>query len=190
PAAALKVPGEHTVENALAASLAAMAVGASVEAVGRALTEFSGIADRLEYVATVRGVDYVNNTMCTNVDAAIRSLEAYERPIVLIAGGKDKGSDFQSLGEAIARRVRHLVTVGTDGPRIAASAREAGLESAEEAGSMEEAVRRAAAAARPGDVVLLAPACASFDWFRSFEERGAVFKQAVANLGSEAHGSA
>jgi UDP-N-acetylmuramoylalanine--D-glutamate ligase len=190
PVSALRVPGEHNVENALAAALAARAAGAPAAAIGRALAEFRGVADRLEYVATVRGVDYINNTMCTNVDAAVRSLEAYSRPVVLIAGGKDKGSDFGPLGTAIARRARHLVAIGADGDRIIASAGAAGFVASEGAATMEDAVRAAARQARPGDVVLLAPACASFDWYRSFEERGAAFKAAVARLRDEvSHGA-
>lgn len=185
PVGALRVPGEHTIENALAAGLAALAAGAPAAAVGRALAAFDGVPDRLEYVATVAGVDYVNNTMCTNVDAAVRSLQAYSRPVVLIAGGKDKGSDFQPLGTAIAQRAHRLIAIGVDGARIEASARAAGFAATETAASMDEAVRRAARSARPGDVVLLAPACASFDWYGSFEERGAAFKAAVARLQRE-----
>jgi UDP-N-acetylmuramoylalanine--D-glutamate ligase len=136
----------------------------------------------MEHVATVDGRDFVNNTMCTNVDAAVRSIEAYDRPVVLIAGGKDKGSDFEPLGRIIARRVKWLVAIGADGPQIAESARRAGFDRISAAGSMEEAVTQAARASEPGDVVLLAPACASFDWYSGFEERGRAFKDAVAKL--------
>jgi UDP-N-acetylmuramoylalanine--D-glutamate ligase len=184
--ATLRVPGEHMVENALAAAAAALAVGAAPEAVARALANYPGAPDRMEHVATVAGRDYVNNTMCTNVDAAVRSIEAYDRPVVLIAGGKDKGSDFEPLGETIARRVKWLVAIGADGPRIAESARRAGFDRIRTAGSMEEAVAEAARASDPGDVILLAPACASFDWYRSFEERGRAFKEAVAKLAPDA----
>ncbi len=189
PRGAVRIPGEHSVENALAAAIAARAAGAPAQPIGRALAGFRGVPDRLEYVRTVRGVEFVNNTMCTNVDAAVRSLEAYAQPVVAIAGGKDKGSDFAPLGAVIARRGRHLVTIGADGDRIGAAAREAGFRAVTAAGSMEDAVRQAAAAARPGDVVMLAPACASFDWYGSFEERGADFKAAVARLAGE-HGEA
>ncbi|MBI3910448.1 MAG: UDP-N-acetylmuramoyl-L-alanine--D-glutamate ligase [Armatimonadetes bacterium] len=182
PASALRMPGEHTVENALAAACAARAAGAPAAAIARALAAFSGVPDRLEYVATLRGVDYVNNSMCTNVDAAVRSIRAYDRPLIVIAGGRDKGSDFAPLGEALAERARALVTIGEHGGRIAAAARAAGLIQIESARSMEEAVRTAAALAWPGDVVLLAPGCASFDWFRGFEHRGQAFREAVAAL--------
>lgn len=178
----LKVPGEHTVENALAAAAAALAVGCAPEAISSGLAEFKGVADRLEYVRQIDGVDYVNNTMCTNVDAAVRSIEAYDRGVVLIAGGKGKGLDFEPLGRVIAERVKALVAIGDDGPDIAESARRHGFQHTTRATSMAEAVQQAAAAAEPGDVVLLAPACASFDWYSSFEARGNDFKQEVNRL--------
>lgn len=178
----LRVPGDHMVENALAAATAALDVGVSPEAICRALAAYRGAPDRMEHVATVAGCDFVNNSMCTNVDAAVRSIEAYDRPVVLIAGGKDKGSDFEPLGRVIARRARWLVTIGVDGGRIAESARRAGFDRISEASSMEEAVSQAARVAAPGDVVLLAPACASFDWYTGFEARGRAFKEAVTKL--------
>jgi UDP-N-acetylmuramoylalanine--D-glutamate ligase len=185
PVDTLRVPGEHTVENALAACAVGLAAGCAPEAMARALALFPGVPDRLEHVGRIRGVEFVNNTMCTNVDAAVRSIQAYDRPIVLIAGGKDKGSDFDPLGRAIARQVKALVAIGTDGPVIAASARRHGFGEIQEAHSMREAVQLAAGAAAPGDVVLLAPACASFDWYRSFEARGEDFKEEVRRLGEE-----
>jgi len=185
PVDQLKVPGEHTLENALAAAVAGLAVGCQPEAIAAGLAEFKGVADRLEYVCQIDGVDYVNNTMCTNVDAAVRSIEAYDRGVVLIAGGKGKGLDFEPLGRAIAERVKALVAIGDDGPEIAESARRHGFERISRATSMAEAVQQAAAVAEAGDVVLLAPACASFDWYSSFEARGQDFKQAVNRLASE-----
>jgi UDP-N-acetylmuramoylalanine--D-glutamate ligase len=185
PADCLRVPGEHTVENALAACAVGMAAGCAPQAIARALAEFPGVPDRLEHVRQIRGVDYVNNTMCTNVDAAIRSIEAYERPVVLIAGGRNKELDFDPLGRAIAERVKALVAIGADGPQIAESARRYGFENIKQAGSMREAVKQASEAAAAGDVVLLAPACASFDWYTSFEARGQDFKAEVARLETE-----
>jgi len=185
PADELRVPGEHTVENALAACAVGLGAGCPPEAMRRALAEFSGVPDRLEHVRTIRGVDYVNNTMCTNVDAAVRSIEAYDRPVVAICGGKDKGLDFDPLGRVIAERVKALVAIGADGPLVAESARRYGFDRIRTAGSMREAVRQAAEAAEPGDVVLLAPGCASFDWYTSFEARGADFKAEVKKLADE-----
>jgi UDP-N-acetylmuramoylalanine--D-glutamate ligase len=173
------------VENALAAAAGALAVGVRPAAIAQALSSYRGAADRMELVATLDGCDYVNNTMCTNVDAAVRSIEAYDRPVVLIAGGKDKGSDFAPLGRTIARRVKWLVAIGADGPQIAEASRREGFERISTADSMDEAVSQAALAAAPGDVVLLAPACASFDWYGGFEERGRAFKAAVAKLAGE-----
>ena len=184
PAAELPLPGEHNLENALAAAAAAFALGARPEAIRAALRGFAGVPDRLEQVAILRGVEWVNNTMCTNVDAAVRSIEASERPLIVIAGGHDKGSDFDPLGRALAARAKHLIAIGTDGPRIAAAARAGELTGISEAASMREAVQQAAMAAAPGDVVLLAPACASFDWYSSFEERGRDFRGCVEELAS------
>jgi UDP-N-acetylmuramoylalanine--D-glutamate ligase len=185
PAAELPLPGAHNLENVLAAAAAAFALGARPEAIRAALLAFSGVPDRLERVGVFGGVDWINNTMCTNVDAAVRSMEAYERPLIVIAGGRDKGSDFDPLGRALARRAKRLVAIGTDGPQIAAAAQAHGLTDISEASSMQEAVRQAAAAAAPGDVVLLAPACASFDWYSSFEERGRDFRRCVEQLAKE-----
>jgi UDP-N-acetylmuramoylalanine--D-glutamate ligase len=180
--AALRVPGEHNVENALAACAAAMPLAVEPDAMSLALSHFEGVADRLEYVTTVRGVDYINNTMCTNVDAAVRSIEACDRPVVLIAGGRDKGLDFDPLGCAIARHVKALVTIGADGCRIAEAARAHGFDRITAAATMGEAVRTAARLAGAGDIVLLSPACASFDWYPGFEARGADFKAEVRKL--------
>lgn len=182
PVDALRIPGEHTVENALAACAVGLGAGCTPEAMHRALAGFTGVADRLEHVCTHEGVEWVNNTMCTNVDAAVRSIEAYDRPVVLIAGGKDKGLDFDPLGRTIAARVKALIAIGVDGPQIAESARRHGFQRIREAGSMREAVRQAAEEASTGDVVLLAPACASFDWYTSFEARGRDFKSEVRSL--------
>jgi UDP-N-acetylmuramoylalanine--D-glutamate ligase len=190
PAAEIGLPGPHNLENALAAAAAAFALGAQPDAIRAALRDFPGVPDRLERVATVDGVQWINNTMCTNVDAAVRSMEAYEQPLIVIAGGKDKGSDFDPLGRALAARAKRLVAIGVDGPVIAAAARQHGMTAVSEAGSMSEAVRQAAEAAAPGDVVLLAPACASFDWYSGFEERGRDFRQCVERLAAERrHGS-
>jgi UDP-N-acetylmuramoylalanine--D-glutamate ligase len=182
PAADLQLAGEHNLENTLAAVAAAFALGARPESIRRALGDFQGVPDRLERVATLDGVDWINNTMCTNVDAAVRSIEAYDRPLIVIAGGKDKGSDFGPLGRTLAARAKRLIAIGVDGPRIVEAARQHGLPSISEAASMSEAVRQAASSAAPGDVVLLAPACASFDWYSSFEERGRDFRRCVEEL--------
>ncbi len=187
-AAGLRVPGEHTLENALAAAAVGLAVGIEPAAIAAGLERFPGVPDRLESLGCVHGVEYVNNTMCTNVDAAVRSVQAYTRPVVLIAGGKNKDLDFEPLGREIATRVKALITIGDDGAAIAGAARRHGFDRIRAAGSMAEAVQAAAAEAGAGDVVLLAPACASFDWYRSFEARGEDFRRQVERLRESAEG--
>jgi UDP-N-acetylmuramoylalanine--D-glutamate ligase len=139
------------------------------------------VAHRIERVHHERGVVYYNDSKGTNVDSTIKALESFTEPVVLIAGGKGKGQDFAPLAEAARGRVWRAILIGEDGDRIRAAFESAGM-SAESADSLEDAVRRARAAARPGDVVLLSPACASFDMFRNFEHRGDVFKSVVRAL--------
>jgi len=183
----LRLPGRHSIENALMAALAARLAGATLAGIRAALRDFSGVPDRMEIIAEVNGVQFVNNSMCTNVAAAVRSLEAFERPVIAIVGGQDKGSDFEPLGRALRDRARAVISIGRDGDRIAVAALGAGLPEAavSRAESLEEAVRRAAEAAEPGDAVALLPACASFDWFPSFQHRGEAFRQAVGRLQRE-----
>ena len=171
--------GEHNVENVLAAACAAMAFGAKPESVARAVRSFEPIEHRLEPVATINGVEYINNSMCTNVDAAVRSVEAIERPQIVIAGGKDKGSDYAPLAEAFARKAKHVVLIGADAELILRAAHKAGFRAISRADSMQQALDAARELAEPGDAVVLTPGCASFDMFSSFEERGRVFKRIV-----------
>jgi UDP-N-acetylmuramoylalanine--D-glutamate ligase len=177
--------GEHNVENVLAASCAAIAFGARPESIVKAVRDFREVEHRLEPVERIDGVLYINNSMCTNVDAAVRSVEAIAEPQIVIAGGKDKGSDYRELGEALARKAKHVILVGADADLIGRAAQDAGFDSLTRAASMQEAVEIARSMARPGDVVVLTPACASFDMFTSFEHRGQVFKDAVKSLKGE-----
>lgn len=178
----LRLPGAHNVENALAAAAAALAFGAHPEAVARALREFGPVPHRMEPVAVVDGVRYINNSMCTNVDAAVRSIEAADGPTIVIAGGSSKDADFTALGSVIARRVKRLILIGQAADEIEAAARAAGYASIDRAASLEEAVNLARAAAAPGDTVMLTPACASFGMFRDFEERGEAFRRIVRRM--------
>ncbi len=178
----LPMPGTHNLENVLAAAAAAIAFGIDPEAIRDAIMTFQGVVHRMEKVALLNGVTYINNSMCTNVDAAIRSLEALKRPSVLIAGGVDKGSDFRLLGAAIAREARHLILIGRDGSLIGDAARKAGFGAISFASDMDEAVSIAHSFAQSGDAVMLSPACASFDMFLDFEGRGEAFRNAVRNL--------
>ena len=176
----LKIQGVHNLENALAAGLAAAVAGAPTTAIRLALTSFEGLEHRLEFVAEIDGVRYVNDSKGTNVGAVVRSLESFTNPVVLIAGGRDKHGDFAPLIPLVRERVKRLILIGEAAPKLRLEL--TGACPMEEASSLEEAVRRAAAAASPGEVVLLSPACASFDMFTDFEERGRVFKVAVREL--------
>ena len=181
PVSDITLRGHHNVENVLAATACALWTGMAPSAIRRGIAAFRGVAHRIERVHDDRGVVYYNDSKGTNVDSTIKALESFTEPVVLIAGGKGKGQDFGPLAEAARGRVRHAVLIGQDRGQIAAALDTAGVPS-ESAESMDEAVRRARDAALVGDVVLLSPACASFDMFRNFEHRGDVFKSVVRAL--------
>lgn len=181
----LQIPGEHNLENALAAVCATAALGASVSSAALAIRNFRGVEHRLEIVAVIDGVCYVNNSMCTNVEAAVRSAEAIDAPQIVIAGGKDKGSDFSPLIEVFKRKAKHVILIGSDAGTIKSAAERLGFHDISLASSLDEAVAKARSIARPGDVVILNPACASFDMFQSFEHRGQVFREIVRRYESE-----
>ncbi|MCL6640433.1 MAG: UDP-N-acetylmuramoyl-L-alanine--D-glutamate ligase [Candidatus Rokubacteria bacterium] len=181
PVAEIRLRGTHNVENVLAATACALWAGLAPESVRRAIGRFRGVAHRIEFVRDVRGVQYYNDSKGTNVASTIKALESFTERLVLIAGGLGKGQDFAPLAEAARGRVAHAVVIGRDGPAIAAALERAGIP-VSAAPSLEAALELARAAARPGDVVLLSPACASFDMFRDFEHRGDVFKQLVGGL--------
>ncbi|HEX5504714.1 MAG TPA: UDP-N-acetylmuramoyl-L-alanine--D-glutamate ligase [Thermomicrobiales bacterium] len=189
--AALPAPGEHNALNALAAGLAALAYGAPFAAVAQGLAAFGGVRDRFEAVAEMRGVAYVNDTTATAPAAAIAALRAADRPVVLIAGGSEKRTDFADFAREVAARARQVVLLDGDAtPRLRAALVAAGVGPERlhgPAGGMEEAVRLAAALAQPGELVLLSPACASFGMFPDEFHRGDAFRAAVAALaGKEA----
>jgi UDP-N-acetylmuramoylalanine--D-glutamate ligase len=173
--------GAHNRENAVAATLAARAAGASEEQIAGALRTFPGVAHRLELVAEIGGVAFVNDSKATNVAAARRALAAYaDMPVYLVLGGSLKGEDFAPLAEAIGPNVRRVYLVGEATEQLAAVLRGP----YERSGDLDNAVRAAAAAAKPGEVVLLSPACASYDQFRDFEHRGEEFARLVRSLES------
>lgn len=181
--AEVKLPGQHNLENIMAAAAMATAFGVGIEPIRQVATTFTGVVHRLEYVETIDGIRYVNNSMCTNAAAFEKSLEALPEPKVVIAGGVYKGDDIASLGEAIVKNnVRALILIGRSAPEIAQSARSAGYENIHRAETLADAVMQAASLAGPGDTVMLAPACASFDMFRDFEDRGDQFKAVVRGL--------
>ena len=175
-----RLPGQHNRENACAAALAALAAGGSLTGVQSAINEFKGLAHRMEVVASIGGVDYVNDSKATNVDSVARALECYEGPMILIMGGLDKGGDFESLAQLVANRSRLLIVTGAAAERIRAAL--GSVVAVKPAENLSEAVRIAHQAAHPGDTVLLSPGCASFDQYRNYRERGRDFRAAAGKL--------
>jgi UDP-N-acetylmuramoylalanine--D-glutamate ligase len=175
----IPLKGAHNLENVLAAVCAAALMGCAPEKVREAVHDFKAVEHRLEFVDTVNGVDYYNDSKATNVDATIKALESFPANIHLILGGKDKGSDYTVLNDLIRQRVKRIYTIGAAAAKIEAQVKGAEVVHAE---TLENAIRKASAAAKSGDVVLLAPACASFDQFKSYEHRGKVFKEIVGGL--------
>lgn len=172
--------GSHNIENVLAAAAAARLAGVEPAAIAEGVRTFAGVEHRIEYVATVSGVEYFNDSKATNVDATLKALDAFSGNVLLILGGKDKGSDFGILRPALRSHARLALLIGSAADKI--DAQLAGVIPVERAETMDRAVEIAARRARPGDIVLLAPACASFDQFENYEQRGRVFKQLVREL--------
>jgi UDP-N-acetylmuramoylalanine--D-glutamate ligase len=173
--------GQHNVENVLAATACALWTGLASDAIRRGIARFRGVPHRIELVRDLHGVHYYNDSKGTNVASTIKALESFSEPIVLIAGGVGKGQDFTPLAAAAHGRVSQAVVLGQDGPKIAAALESAGIP-VRSAVSIEAALHAARAAAAPGDVVLLSPACASFDMFDNYEHRGDVFRGLVQGL--------
>ena len=181
PLGEIPLRGQHNVENVLAAAACALWTGLSPESIRRGIGAFRGVAHRIERVLAERGVTYYNDSKGTNVASTIKAIESFAEPVILIAGGKGKGQDFGPLGQAARGRVRQAVLIGADRAPIRAVLEAAGVPCMD-AGSMQEAVAAARSLAGVGDVVLLSPACASFDMFDSYEHRGEVFKTAIREL--------
>ncbi len=181
----LALPGEHNLENALAAATAAWAAGADPESIGSVLQTFKAIEHRLELVRTVNGVDYINDSKGTNPGATIKALSSFPgKKFILIAGGKEKGADFKGLAEVIRREVHLLVLLGETKDKIAEAVGKAGFDQYRFVSTLEEAVNLAAREAEKGEVVMLSPACASWDMFKDYEERGKKFKELVSQIGT------
>lgn len=174
-----KIPlkGGHNVENVLAAVCAARLAGVEPAAIRRAVESFQAVEHRLEFVVTLNGVDYYNDSKATNVDAAAKAIASFAGGIHLILGGKDKNSDYTQLSALLKERVRAVYTIGAAAEKIESQIR--GDLPFVSAGTLAEAVAKAGEAAMPGEVVLLAPACSSFDQFENYEHRGRVFKELV-----------
>jgi UDP-N-acetylmuramoylalanine--D-glutamate ligase len=179
----VNLKGDFNLEDVLAATTAACLLGADFAAIRKAVREFQAVEHRLEFVQEIQGVDFYNNSKATSVDATLKSLEAFERGVHLILGGKDKGAPYTPLLPLIKERVREVLLIGAAAPVIAQQL--AGQAELVQAGDLATAVNQAFARSRPGDTVLLAPACSSFDQFKDYEERGRVFKELVRRLGSD-----
>jgi UDP-N-acetylmuramoylalanine--D-glutamate ligase len=186
PVAEIPLKGAHNVENVLAAVCAARLGGVAAESIRASVASFKAVEHRLEYVATVRGVDFYNDSKATNVDATKKAIEAFPGRVHLILGGKDKNSDYTELSDLIRARVKIVYTIGSAAEKIERHL--AGVVKIVKAGTLEEAVRTTAEDAVAGDVVLLAPACSSFDQFENYEQRGRVFKDLVKQLVATAGG--
>ncbi len=186
-AAEIPLPGAHNIENAMAAALVGHCLEVPARSIRSSIRRFSGLEHRLEKVLTLRGVEFVNDSKATTVDASIKALESFDRPVVLILGGRDKGSDFRLLRRPVRKRVKKIILLGEATPKIEPVLRSAAP--MEEAVSLGDAVRRSYAAAAPGELVLLAPACTSFDMFKNFEARGRAFKREVRRLAAAVRGA-
>ena len=176
------IKGDHNLENALAASACAMLMGVNPNSIKNTLISFRGVEHRLEFVAEINGVKYVNDSKGTNPEASIKALRAFKEPIILIAGGKNKGSDFNEFARAVKERAKKMIILGEAVKELSLAAEKVGFTELHRVNTLEEAVGLAARNALPGDVVLLSPACASWDMFKNYEERGQVFKEQVRGL--------
>ena len=187
PISEVPLKGAHNLENVLAAACAGALMGCDAKKIRQAVHDFKAVEHRLEFVATIGGVDYYNDSKATNVDATIKALESFPSNIHLILGGKDKGSDYTVLNELLQKRVKCVYTIGAAADKIESQIASSKNRSFEvvNAETLENAIRKAHAVAVPGDVVLLAPACASFDQFKNYEHRGQVFKGIVRGLAAD-----
>jgi UDP-N-acetylmuramoylalanine--D-glutamate ligase len=182
------IRGRHNLENVLAAAIAAAATGLKHESIAAAVRTFHAVEHRLEFVRNVSGVEFYNDSKATSVDATLKALDAFPGNLWVILGGKDKGLDYAALRESLAGKARAALLIGAAAPKIATQL--AGAVRLIDAKTMDQAIALAYAEAQPGDTVLLAPACASFDQFRSYEHRGEVFKQLVNQLQPKGVGQA
>lgn len=188
PVKELSLRGRHNWENCLAATAAAWVMGVPADTLAHTLSTFPGVPHRLESVGTVDGVLYVNDSKGTNPDATIRALESFEEKVILIAGGRNKGSAFTNLAGKMQERLKHLILLGEAAPDLEAAALAAGYRNLTRVAGLREAVDLARQIAVAGDVVLLSPACASWDQFANYEERGRLFKDLVLGNDSAREG--
>lgn len=178
----IHIPGSHNIENILSVIALTYALGVKVEDIYRAISKFHGVEHRLERIRTLHGVTYYNDSKATNTDSTIKALESFTEPLILIAGGKDKMTDLDELMELVKTNVKELILIGEAAQRFAEAAVKAGVAHIHRCESMEEAVQLSARIAEERDIVLLSPACASFDWYARFEDRGDHFRRLVERL--------
>jgi UDP-N-acetylmuramoylalanine--D-glutamate ligase len=180
PVSEITLKGAHNVENVLAAICASRLAGIPAEKIRASVAAFKAVEHRLEFVRNLRGVDFYNDSKATNVDAAMKAVASFPSGIHLILGGKDKNSDYTAMAELLQQRVKAIYTIGSAAEKIERQLN--GVVKIVSAETMQAAVAEAAKAATAGDVVLLAPACSSFDQFQNYEHRGQVFQQLVNEL--------
>jgi UDP-N-acetylmuramoylalanine--D-glutamate ligase len=176
----IQLKGEHNIENVLAAVVMAMLAGCTAQQVRQAVSEFRAVEHRLEFVTTINGIGFYNDSKATNVDATVKALESFPGNIHIILGGKDKGSDYTELVPLLRERTKRAYLIGAAADKISSQIQ--GATEITHSGTLERAVRQAFDSAKPGDVVVLAPACASFDQFENYEQRGRIFKDLVLGL--------
>jgi UDP-N-acetylmuramoylalanine--D-glutamate ligase len=177
----LALTGGHNVYNSMAASIGARILDIRKESIRQSLSDFQGVEHRLEYVATIRKIDFINDSKATNINSTWWALENASKPVIWIAGGQDKGNDYSELAAVVAAKVKAIICIGVDNEKIIrALAKHTDV--CVEATSMDEAVQLAYKLGTKGDTVLLSPACASFDRFKNYEDRGNQFKKSVINL--------
>jgi UDP-N-acetylmuramoylalanine--D-glutamate ligase len=180
PVSEIHLPGVHNQENVMAAALVGHLFDVSISRMRQSIKTFRGLEHRLEKVLTFRGVDFINDSKATTVDAALKALQSFDKKAILILGGRDKGDDFTRLRKAVSEKVLKVILIGEAMEKIKKSLKD--TVPMESASSMREAVSLGYEASKPGEIILLAPACTSFDWFKNFEHRGHIFKKEVLRL--------
>lgn len=175
----LQIKGKHNIENAMAASLVAYLFGVPIEKIKEGLGTFKAVSHRMEFVRAFEGVSYINDSKGTNPDATIKALESYESPVIVILGGKNKGSDFSQLAKVVKENCKHALLLGEAKDALKEALLNEGFLSISECDSLELCIEKARGLAKEEDIVLLSPACASWDMFNSYEERGDLFKKVV-----------
>ena len=183
----IHIPGSHNIENILTVIALSHALGVPVETIHRIISEFHGVEHRLERVKTIDGITFYNDSKATNVDSVVKALESFDQQVILLAGGHDKMTPLEDFMELVKEKTKAVIFMGEAADRFETAAKEAGVKPIYRALSMKEAVEQGYKLAETGDIVLLSPACSSFDWYSCFEERGDDFKRCVHMLQEGGH---